>query len=99
MIETVECRAGAFGTNIDLCKADHPAWLADALGLLQQFGPLPGADPALGETHVHQIKKAGWKFEHAQGIHDHKLDPVTHLVSLGLSACIVQHFAADVDAE
>src|SRR5579875_3570414 len=99
MMEAIKGLATALGGKINLCKANNSAWLTYALGFLQQFGPFPGAQKAHCKAHVHQVEKVGGKFEHAQGIHDYKLDAITHAVCLCLCTCIIQHFAADISPE
>src|SRR5579885_1280717 len=94
--EFSQSRTRAGYKNFRLCDANDPIRSANALVLIQEFRPFPGANPTDGRTLVHQVKETRGELQHLESIHHMKLYPIGHPLSFSLAARERNHFAARI---
>src|SRR5579875_294214 len=82
-----------------LDHADHASRTPDPPVLLQEFAPIPGAQPARRRAMSDQIKVCFGKFEHTQRVHYVKLHAIIDTGGCGLHAGELDHAVADIHAD
>src|SRR5258708_40336757 len=94
------CKSGAVPLDILSFGDPNPAaWSNYPQVLTQQFGPVPGTQPAHSSALIDQVEGVVGKFEHAKRIHHMKFHAVADLLGCGLGACVLDKLEARVHAD